>query len=47
LGNKALSVNFLISGYLMLPHEPLHPGEIIKELCVDAAEPTVTEVAKS
>jgi len=27
-------------------HEPLHPGKIIKELCVNAAELTVTEAAK-
>lgn len=27
-------------------HEPLHPGEIIKELCIEAAELTVTEAAK-
>lgn len=27
-------------------HEPLHPGEIIKELCVEATGLTVTEAAK-
>jgi addiction module HigA family antidote len=27
-------------------HEPLHPGEIIKELCVEAAGLTITNAAK-
>lgn len=27
-------------------HKPLHPGEIIKELCVEATGLTVTEAAK-
>lgn len=27
-------------------HEPLHPGEIIKELCIEATHLTVTEAAK-
>lgn len=27
-------------------HEPLHPGEIIKELCVEATGLTVTQAAK-
>ncbi|TAK73964.1 MAG: addiction module antidote protein, HigA family [Gammaproteobacteria bacterium] len=27
-------------------HEPLHPGEIIKELCINATGLTVTQVAK-
>ncbi len=26
--------------------EPLHPGEIIKELCIEAPQLTVTEAAK-
>ena len=27
-------------------HEPLHPGEIIKELCVEATGLTITDAAK-
>lgn len=27
-------------------HEPLHPGEIIKELCIEASGLNVTEAAK-
>jgi len=27
-------------------HEPLHPGEVIKELCLEATRLTVTEAAK-
>ena len=31
----------------MLMHQPPHPGEIIKELCLEPLELTITEAAKA
>lgn len=43
---KLLITKIITEVLIMLMHNPPHPGEVIKELCLDPLGLTVTEAAK-